>query len=400
MSLRSLHVNTSANWRGGEQQVLYLLRGLRDRGHHAELAAPIRGVLARRALAEGFRVHPFSSCGDLDLPAAWRLRRLLGSSDLLHLHTGHAHALGLLATLARNPAPAVIVSRRVDFPIKGGKFGGLKYSRGVDRFLPISQRVRDVLLAGGVDPARITTVYSGVASERFEGGGDGLDLRRELNVPQHVKLIGFVGALVPHKAPGDLLEALAQLPREVHAVLAGDGELASTLQERAGAEDLTGRVHFLGHREDIPGLLSSLDVFCLPSRMEGLGTAVLDAMAAGIPIVATTGGGIPEMVEPDRSGILVPPAAPDSLARALAAVLSDPFLAARLSAGGRVRVQAFSADRMVEGTMSVYTSVLRERRGLPAPHLAPKPEAGTAPALTHVGPVSWEERVEKGVTSR
>jgi glycosyltransferase involved in cell wall biosynthesis len=360
--VRTLHVNTAATWRGGEQQVLYLLDGLRRRGHDTVLLALEGGTLAGRASALGIEVHRFRCRGDLDLGASRRVRRVLQRGcDVLHLHTGHAHALGVLATLGLAAPPRVVVSRRVDFSVKGGWLGRLKYGRRVHRFIAISHRVEDILTAGGVPADRVTVVHSGVDLNRFRVPADPGGLRRELAVPEGVKLVGFVGALVPHKSPGDLLEALVELPPDVHAVLAGAGPLEETLRRRAADPGLEGRVHFVGHREDIPRLLRSVDVFCLSSRMEGLGTSVLDAMAAGVPVVATRGGGIPEMVEDAVSGLLVPSGEPPALARALLRVLTDRHLADRLAEGGRDRVRRFSAARMVEGTIEVYEKVLNGR---------------------------------------
>lgn len=356
--MRTLHVNTSQGWRGGEQQVLYLLQGLAERGIAGELVAPGDGTLAARARVAGITVHPVSARGDLDLLSAWKLRgHYRRGFDLVHVHTGHAHALALLAGVGLADAPRLVVSRRVDFPIKGGKLGRLKYGRRVDRFIPISERVREVLVAGGVPEDQVCTVHSGVRIERF-----GVDaeptLREELKLPQTARLVGFIGALVDHKAPDDLLTALAQLPAHVHAVLAGVGPLLPALRRQATSDALRGRVHFLGHRDDIPAVLRGLDLFCLPSRMEGLGTSVLDAMAAGTPVVASSGGGIPEMVDHGISGLLVPPGRPDLLCGALGAVLDDDELAARLVRGGRARVHDFSDQRMVEGTLRVYEDIL------------------------------------------
>jgi glycosyltransferase involved in cell wall biosynthesis len=182
-------------------------------------------------------------------------------------------------------------------------------------------------------------------------------LRRELAIPMDAKLVGFVGALVSHKAPQDLLEALARSATAVHGVLAGEGNLENALRERAARADLSGRIHFLGHREDVARLVRSIDVFCLSSRMEGLGTSVLDAMAAGTPVVAAAGGGIPEMVEDGVSGLLVPPADPAALAEAIRRVVDEPGLAGRLVEGGLDRVRQFTADRMVEGTIAVYEAI-------------------------------------------
>jgi len=337
--------------------VLYLLRGLAGRGLEPVLATPPEAPLASRAAALGVRVAPLRSRGDLDLAAVRRLRTLLGEGfDLLHLHTGHAHALGLLAAAGLRPRPRVVVSRRVDFP-PAGPLKGLKYGRRVDRFLAVSEAVRGVLVAAGVPPERAVTVHSGIDPARFGVPGDPAGFRRELAIPRNAKLVGFVGALVGHKSPADLLEALAGLPDSVHGVLAGTGELEAGLRRRAEVADLRGRVHFLGHREDVPRILRSIDVFCLPSHLEGLGTSVLDAFAAGVPVVAAAGGGIPEMVEDGASGLLVPPGRPVELARALERVLVDPDLAADLVRGGRGRVEAFTAERMVEATLAVYESI-------------------------------------------
>ena len=164
-----------------------------------------------------------------------------------------------------------------------------------------------------------------------------------------------------HKAPMDLLAALAPVPRSIHAVMVGDGALEVDLKRRAENDDLRGRVHFLGHRADVPRILRSVDVFCLPSRQEGLGTSVLDAMASGTPVVAAAAGGIPEMVEDMKSGILVPAADTRALGDRIVEVLRDAELARRLAEGGKRRIGEFSADRMVERTVTVYEDVLAGR---------------------------------------
>jgi len=338
--------------------VLYLVAGLRKRGYDPLLVTPGNGVLAERARGAGIRIASISSRGDLDLRAAARIRRLLDPGvDILHLHTGHAHALGLLAVLGRS-RPRVVVSRRVDFPIKGGLLGRLKYGPRVDRFLAVSGRVAEVLREGGVPAGRVTTVYSGVDPSRFQGVEPDPELRAQLGLPSSAKLVGFVGALVPHKAPEDLVAALTRLPSHVHCLFIGEGKLEPALRRQASAGGIEERVHFLGYREDVPRLLRSVDVFCLPSHEEGLGTSVLDAMAAGVPVVGADGGGIPEMVEDGVSGLLVPAGDTEALGRALGSVLEDPDLAKKLTEGELKRVEAFHVDRMVERTLAVYEEVL------------------------------------------
>ena len=358
--MRVLHVATARTWRGGEQQVFYLLSGLRRRGLEPVLATPGESPLANRVRESGGTVLDWSAHGDLDLVAAQRLRGIIkGGFEIVHLHTARAHALGLLAAWGLKPRPRLVVSRRVDFRPARTPWNRLKYGPRVDRFVAVSNAVARILLEAGVEASRIVTVHSGVDPARFAGPREGEAFRRELGVPADAKLVGFVGALVAHKAPADFLDALARVPADVHGVLAGDGPLARSLRHRARRLGVEDRTHFLGHRGDVPRILRSVDLFCLPSHMEGLGTSVLDAMAAGTPVVAAAGGGIAEMVEDGVSGLLVPPGEVDALARAWSAVLNDPERAARLAEGGRRRVERFTAERMVEGTLEVYRALVR-----------------------------------------
>lgn len=355
--MRTLHVDTGAGWRGGQQQVLYLTRGLVENGHEVTLATPGGGVLAARAGKAGIRVIPWTARGDVDLPAAFRLRGVLGDAEILHLHSGRAHAMGLLATVGLAQRPHVVVTRRVDFPVKGGPAGRWKFGDRVDRFIAISGRVEAVLREGGVPAEAITRVYSGVDPGRFDVAGDPARVREELGIPRRAKLVGCIGALVGHKAPLDLLHAVSELPADAHVVYVGEGPLREDLVRESRNLKVEDRVHLMGHRDDVPRILRSIDVFCLPSRLEGLGTSVLDAMAASLPVVGTRAGGIPEMVEDGRSGLLVAPGTPAELGRALARVLRDGDLAARLARGARRRVEDFTARRMVRGTEAVYRAL-------------------------------------------
>jgi glycosyltransferase involved in cell wall biosynthesis len=141
-------------------------------------------------------------------------------------------------------------------------------------------------------------------------------------------------------------------------VVVGEGVLRADLEARARRLDVEGRVIFAGFRHDLDALLPAFTVFCLSSRMEGLGTSVLDAMALGLPVVATAAGGIPEAVEDGVTGRLVPPGDAAALAAALLEVLRDPAAGRRLGEGGRRRFEErFTADRMVESTLAVYAEV-------------------------------------------
>jgi glycosyltransferase involved in cell wall biosynthesis len=174
-----------------------------------------------------------------------------------------------------------------------------------------------------------------------------------------------VGALVGHKGHRHLVDALPALVARVpgvRVVVAGEGPLRPDLEAQAGTLGVRDAFVLAGQVDDLPGWFHDVDVLAMPSTDEGLGTSVLDGMSAGVPVVASRAGGIPEMVRDGTEGLLVPAGDAAALAEALARVLTDDALRARLGAAARRRVdEAFHVDRMVEETLAVYRECLAER---------------------------------------
>ncbi|MCK6479307.1 MAG: glycosyltransferase [Planctomycetes bacterium] len=376
--MRILHLNTERTWRGGEQQNLWLAAGLRDLGEESEVAAQPGSPLARRARALGLPVHEVAMRGEWDLGAVAALRRILRDRrpDILHMHTSHAHTLGCLA--ARGPRratgrPLLAVSRRVDFSIYRNflRLSWFKYRFLGDRYVAISRAVRDVLVRDGIPADRIEVVWSGVDADRMERAAR-RDLRGDLGLPPGTPLVGDVAAFGWHKAQEVLVEAWPLLLREVpdaHLALIGDGECRPAVEDLARRLGLLGtRVHFLGFRDDVPEVMGSLDLFAMPSVLEGLCTSALDAQAAGVPVVASAVGGLVEAVADGETGLLVPPRDPPALAAAMARILRDRDLGRRFSEAGRVRVrERFSVKAMVGGSRAVYGRMLRGEPVAPVP---------------------------------
>ncbi len=373
----SLHVDTARTWRGGQYQALLTVLGLRRRGERAALAAQPRGELFRRA-AEGGDLHPLALRGDLDLHAAWRLSRLIRdlAPDVLHAHDAHAIAVASLARAlaGRRAAPPLVASRRVDFHIRGNAFSRWKY-RQVDRFICASSAIRDMLAADGVPPKRTTIVHEGIDIDRIERAPR-LDLHREFDLPPGCPLAGNVAALVPHKGQRHLIDAAALLVRRVpdaRVLIVGAGELAGALARQIRRLDLDGRVILTGFRADVPSVLKGLDLFVMSSVTEGLGTSVLDAMAAGLAVVGTRAGGIPESVLDGQTGLLAPPGDAPALARAIARLLQDTVQRQAFGAAGRRRARtAFSAERMVDETAATYAALAGARPSPAANRAGPR----------------------------
>jgi L-malate glycosyltransferase len=368
----TLQIDTARSWRGGQNQVLLTSRGLRARGHRVVAVVHPDGELRKRLPAdvESIALAPRN---EVDLPAAWRLSRVIRDlrPDVIHAHDPHGVAVAATALSIASPAPRppLVAARRVDFHLKGNSFSRWKY-RQVSRFVCASNAIRAMLLEDGVSPERAVTVHEGVDIDRVVAV-EPLNVREEYWFPPHSLIVGNIAALVPHKGQKYLLDAAAIVVRELpetRFLILGEGELRASLEQQVKHLHLSQHVVLAGFRSDVLAVLKGLDVFVMSSVTEGLGTSLLDAMAAARPIVATRTGGIPEVVVHGETGLLAPPKDGRALADALLQMLKDSPGRARVAEAGFTRVrERFSVDRMVEQTLAVYASVAGTSR-----------EAGTA----------------------
>jgi L-malate glycosyltransferase len=360
--LRVLHLDSERTWRGGERQVLELMRRQRAMGDEPHLAAPPHSAIATRTRAEGFPVHPVPMRGTWDLASVLAVARLHHSlkPHIAHWHAARAHAIGAMAGLLA-PGPARVLSRRVDFPVRRSPGSRLLYSLPIDTILAISEGVRDALVSSGVPRTAIRVVPSGIDLATHAVPGDREDIRAREGILADEILVLQIAALAPHKSQRDLLRgariAIDRRP-DLRFWIAGDGPLRSELEAERDALQLGDRVQFLGFREDVIDLLAAADLFCVSSYLEGMGTSTLDAMAAGLPVVATRVGGIPEIVTHGVTGLLVPARDPEALAGALLTLAADPSLRERMGREARIKVMAFSADRTAERTREAYGDAL------------------------------------------
>ena len=233
----------------------------------------------------------------------------------------------------------------------------------MDRYLCISRGVREVLRAGGIAERRLALVPSGVELANGATAAPAADLRALIGAAPAAPVVGTIAALAPHKNHADLLRAARRVVDarpDVHFAWLGEGGCRGALERQRSGLGLERHVHLLGFRPDARALLPQFTVFALASWLEGLCTSLLDAQWAGVPVVATAVGGVPDLIAEGVSGRLVPPRDPEALARALLETLADPGAARARAARARESVRAFSADAMVEGTLAVYREVLAE----------------------------------------
>ncbi|HEV3141992.1 MAG TPA: glycosyltransferase [Vicinamibacterales bacterium] len=368
----SLHVDTARTWRGGQNQVLLTVNGLREIGHRAALIAHPDGELRRRA-QEGLELIPLAPRTEVDLTAAWRFSRVIKrlAPDVVHAHDPHGVAMAAFAlsitaggTRTRNPEPGtrnpgkppLVAARRVDFHLRGNSFSKWKH-RQVDCYVAASDAIREMLIADGVPKSRAVTVHEGIDVDHVVAAPP-VDVHQAFFLPHGAPVVGNVAALVPHKGQRYLIEAAHLVVQEIpdaRFIILGEGELRDPLEHLVREHHLEKHVLLPGFRTDVLGCIKRFDLFVMSSVTEGLGTSLLDAMACARPIVATRAGGIPEIVEDECNGLLVPARDAASLAGAIVRALKDESLRRRLGDAGFARVrERFTVERMVNETAAVY----------------------------------------------
>lgn len=287
--------------------------------------------------------------------------------QIVHTYNFYANVFALpAARLAR--APVVIASIRDTGAYLTPMQGRVQrwMCRLADCILVNAEAVRQWLVSQGYHPAKIAVIRNGIDLSRFEGRRDGGALRRELGLPAGAPLVAVLARLDQLKGVEYLLQSATTVAGrfpQARFLIVGDGNYRKELEAYAIRLGLGDRVVFTGFRVDVPELLSEVAVSVLPSLSEGLSNVLLESMAAGVPVVATTVGGNPEAVEDGVTGLLVPPRDSAGLARSIGLLLQNRELAARFGQAGRQRVvERFSRDRMVRETERLYVALLEKAR--------------------------------------
>ena len=361
--MRVLYVDLEREWRGGQSQALLTLRGLRERGHDVELISARDSPLELRSAQAGIPVYTVARVG-LRGWAAAGISTLLAQKnfDLVHLNEPHALTAAWLAG-AHKKLP-LLLSRRIGFPLKKSWVSRKRYG-AVRRFVANSKNVAQSLIDCGIEPERVSIVNEGVEIPPPLTPERRSIARNRWGVEDQEFLFGCVSVFVPEKGQRHVIEALATLRKshpEARLLLAGDGQCRRELEALAKQLGQSEAVLFPGFVNDVAKVYEALDAFVFPSEFEGLGTALQTAMAAGLPSISTNRGALAEVVENERSALVVEPDGKE-FAAAMLRVMTDAAFRKKLSESGRREMQErFSAARMVDATIQIYEDVLGSRK--------------------------------------
>lgn len=311
-----------------------------------------------------------------DLAALFSLYSIFrkGRFDIVHTHTAKAGFLGRIA--ARMAGCRAVVHTPhghnlygyfdpeiTEYIKRAERFAG----RFCDRIIALTELEKKDMVKCGLAPKdKIDVIYQGLELEGYRRNLlRGEETRRSLNIPQGAMVVGMAGRLEPVKGPDIFIEAAAMVFAEYPGaffLIAGDGNMRRILEERIEATGIKKNIRLLGWREDIPEILSALDIFVLPSLNEAVGMALVEAQAAGVASIASRVGGVPEVVSDGRTGILVEPENPCELAEAIKGLLSDDEKRRRLAAAGWEFVSGkFRAEDMARKVSELYVSLVKVR---------------------------------------
>jgi glycosyltransferase involved in cell wall biosynthesis len=368
--MRILHLISSGGLFGAERVAVELSKSLKKTYHCEPVLGVIRNVynpheeILEEAKSNGIVYTVFSCRSQLDLKLAFSIREFIKKNriDIIHCHGYKSNFYGLLAS--KGQVPSVTTNHNwltAHWKLKTYCFLDSLWIRFFDRIVAVSNEVKREMLKYKIPEEKITVIDNGIALERFEKVAETKKMKNRLGFEEKTIVIGTIGSLGIEKGHIYLLEAARQildLVKDLKFLLVGDGPLRKPLEEKSEELGIKKHVIFLGLRKDIPELLMAMDIFVLPSIKEGLPIAMLEAMAAKRPVIATRVGAIPRVIEKKNIGILVEPKDINGLRDAIMNLIIDRGKRDILAREGFRRVcTGFSSDEMGKHYLELYKEI-------------------------------------------
>lgn len=375
---RILHI-AATNTGGVGLNILLLSRYLNKERFEVSVATALGAPLDEVFLREGIRIYPIRMARQphrlVNILGLYQLWRLIGREkfDIIHTHTSVGGFLGRIAARARR-VPVVLWSIHgwaFNYPI-GYIQKRLIYTIEkvldyfTDHYVAVSRNMKEIGICAGIAATeKVSVIYNGIEVNQYTPQGDSKKLREKLGISEGISAIGIIGRIEPQKAVDDFLRA-AKIVRNnisnVRFLVVGDGPLRYEMERLSTELGIEDAVLFTGWQNNVKEYIMVIDILCISSLWEALPFLLLEAMAMGKPVVASHVGGIPEVVEDNKTGILVPPSRPDLSADAIIRLINDRTTAKEMGAAGKRRVQQmFSTTQMVANYEKLYLNLLGER---------------------------------------
>lgn len=362
--IKVLHLSSPKSWRGGEQQIAYLA----EEHQRKNLTKPIiltskNSKLSSWCSYNNIEYYTVNNLG-LNFKSASKINTIIKEKkiDIIHCHDSKAHNAAIInAVLYKSNIP-IILSRRVDFPVSDNIFSKYKYNhRNIKKIICVSDTIKTITANSIKDKSKLTTVHSGVDTNKFRDCDKQL-LKREFHLKDEI-IIGNTSAIAPHKDYPTFINVAEEILKKksnVKFFIIGDGPEKQNIESIIKEKGLETDIILTGFRKDIADVLSSLDIFLITSETEGLGTSIIDAFAAGIPVVATNAGGIPELVEHNKTGYLAKIKDTESIAEGILKIIDNKKFRDNIIAGAKLKLKGFTKENTALETYEVYKEVIKD----------------------------------------
>lgn len=363
-----LHLNNTSSMGGAEQVILDLAALIDSEKFKSYVSAFREGELVFEMRKRNIRFLWLKESTQVyDYKFLKNITRLIKENriDLIHSHTWGTDFYGYWASkILGVPMLATVHNRYYIFEKWTRRLSYKVLINHIQKIVAVSKDIQNLLKKDlKLLPQKIKLIYNGIDTSRFEKKFDQEMLRKELNLSKGDLILGNVGNLREVKDHHTLILSFSKVSPffpQAKLLIIGEGELKSNLLKLRAELGLENKVLLLGHRDDIPSLLNLMDIFILSSRLEGCSISILEAMASGKPVIATSVGGNPELVQEGKTGFLVPSAEPEKLAKTTIQLLKDEKQRKKMGEEGKKRVkEKFSRETMVKNYEELYFQILR-----------------------------------------
>ncbi|TVR79218.1 MAG: glycosyltransferase family 1 protein [Chitinophagaceae bacterium] len=361
--MKVVHLSTAHSWRGGEQQIAYLIDELNKHSVKQILVCSRNSEIETYAQQSQLQYYSFTKKSAISFQFIKGLIRVMRKEqpDIVHIHDSHAQTIAVLSALLTKNSTPFVLSRRVDFPVSSNVFSRFKYNYpAIKKIICVSDAISDILKPAIKEQNKLVTIHSGIDFKKFKNENS-RTIRNQLGISEDVKLVGNVAAIADHKDYFTFVDTANLILNEglnVHFVVIGDGPLREEIETYIHQKGLSEKITLLGFRKDVHKIIYELDYFLFTSKTEGLGTSVIDAMYAGVPVVATKAGGVPELITNRIHGFLSNVKDSDSLSENFIELFKDEEIRKDLIKNAKEKALLFSKELMAKKTLEVYKDIL------------------------------------------
>jgi glycosyltransferase involved in cell wall biosynthesis len=326
--IRVLHIDVDKNWRGGQQQALYLHQFLSDRNIFSVMVCKENSVMAKKCDEKKLSKIEVNYKNELDIFTAIKLIKMCNKENIniIVAHSSHALSIALLVKLFVRKSKLVAV-RRVDFEIRNNLLSQFKYKTALlNKIVCVSDFIKRLMQTNCSMNEKLITIHSCIDYSKYQNIVVDVELKKELNLNEDSVIIGMTSAFVGHKDYPNFIRAsriVFQKYSQSIFICVGDGILKSEMESLVKKYGMIQNFRFVGFQKNVVSYMKLFDIFILSSKMEGLGSSILEAKAMGLPVIATKAGGIPEIIKDGFDGILVEPQNSESLAQAIIRLIEN-----------------------------------------------------------------------------